>query len=60
MTFARRVGLAALVHVLFAPATAHLKRLPESICGRRTLFDYRGGLILVNELFLPAIPEFRH
>ena len=47
-------------HRLFAPATAHLRRLPESICGRRTLFDYRGDLILVNELFLPGIAELRH
>jgi chorismate--pyruvate lyase len=46
-------------HRLFAPATAHLTRLPAAIGGRRTLFDYRGNLILVNELFLPTIPELR-
>lgn len=46
-------------HRLFARATAHLERRPASIWGRRTLFDYRGGRILVNELFLPGIPELR-
>ena len=46
-------------HRLFAPATAHLGRRPRAICGRRTLFDFRGDLILVYELFLPAIPELR-
>ena len=43
-------------HHLFARATAHLRRPPESLWGRRTLFSYRGNLILVNELFLPDIP----
>jgi chorismate--pyruvate lyase len=43
-------------HHLFAPATAHLRRPPAVLWGRRTLFDYRGSPILVNELFLPEIP----
>lgn len=46
-------------HRLFARATAHLGRQPTAIWGRRTLFEYRGELILVNELFLPGIPELK-
>jgi chorismate--pyruvate lyase len=44
-------------HQLFGPATRHLRESPPAICGRRTLFEYRGRRILVNELFLPAIGE---
>jgi chorismate--pyruvate lyase len=43
-------------HRLFAAATAHLEAPPATVWGRRTLFDYRGCPILINELFLPAIP----
>ena len=46
-------------HRLFARATAHLRKKPAVIWGRRTLFDYGGVSILVNELFLPAIEELR-
>ena len=46
-------------HRLFARATAHLGRHPQVIWGRRTLFEYRGERILVNELFLPAIPALQ-
>jgi len=46
-------------HRLFARATAHLQRRPDAIWGRRTLFEYRGELILVNELFLPGIAGLR-
>ncbi len=46
-------------HRLFARATEHLVHRPDVIWGRRTLFDYRGERILVNELFLPDIPELR-
>jgi len=42
-------------HRLFGPATDHLEHKPAEIYGRRTLFEYRRNLILVNELFLPAI-----
>lgn len=45
-------------HRLFGRATVHLRRRPDAICGRRTLFDYGGERILVNELFLPGIGEF--
>ena len=43
-------------HRLFARATNHLRRRPDELWGRRTLFDYGGERILVNELFLPGIP----
>ena len=43
-------------HRLFDAATAHLRRAPKVVWGRRTLFEYRGERILVNELFLPSIP----
>jgi chorismate--pyruvate lyase len=46
-------------HRLFAGATSHLRRQPDALWGRRTLFDYGGELILVNELFLPGIPGLR-
>ena len=46
-------------HWLFARASAHLRRQPAALWGRRTLFDYRGERILVNEIFLPQIPELQ-
>lgn len=46
-------------HRLFARATEHLQRKPTAIWGRRTLFDYGGDHILVNELFLPDIAELK-
>lgn len=56
-----RVEVARIMprHHLFAAATDHLAVRPAAICGRRTLFDYRGERILVNELFLPGIPAWR-
>jgi chorismate lyase len=42
-------------HHLFWSATRHLGERPAAISGRRTLFEYRGRRILVNELFLPGI-----
>jgi chorismate--pyruvate lyase len=45
-------------HRLFDRATVHLRRRPAEIWGRRTLFDYAGEQILVNELFLPDTPAF--
>lgn len=42
-------------HRLFWSATEHLSERPLAISGRRTLFEYRGQRILVNELFLPGI-----
>lgn len=44
-------------HHLFRPATVHLRRPPKVIWGRRTLFEFGGRRILVNEIFLPAIAE---
>ena len=43
-------------HRLFACAAAHLRQRPDAIWGRRTLFDYGGEQILVNELFMPGMP----
>lgn len=56
-----RVEVACITrrHRLFARATAHLRHRPGAIWGRRTLFQYAGERILVNELFLPGIPELR-
>jgi chorismate--pyruvate lyase len=44
---------------LYRRATRHLGRPPAALWGRRTLFDYGGERILVNELFLPGIPELK-
>ncbi|MDJ0739379.1 MAG: chorismate lyase [Gammaproteobacteria bacterium] len=46
-------------HRLHARATAHLRHAPDLVWGRRTLFDYGGQPILVNELFLPDIGELK-
>jgi len=44
-------------HALFAAACAHLAQRPAEVWGRRTLFAYAGRTLLVNEIFLPSIPE---
>ena len=44
-------------HSLYASASAHLRGLPPALWGRRTLFEYCGERLLVNEIFLPQIPE---
>lgn len=46
-------------HRLFARATSHLAEPPATLWGRRTLFEYAGERILVNELFLPAVGGLR-
>lgn len=43
-------------HALYHAACSHLARRPDEIWGRRTLFSYAGKPLLVNEIFLPAIP----
>lgn len=43
-------------HALFHAACSHLKSPPGEIWGRRTLFSFAGKRLLVNEIFLPAIP----
>lgn len=55
----RRVEVAVLSarHQLFHAATAHLNDPPARLWGRRTLFEYGGEGILVNEIFMPAIAE---
>jgi chorismate--pyruvate lyase len=44
-------------HPLFGSAVARIERVPPEIWGRRTLFYLAGRPILVNEIFLPDIPE---
>ena len=46
-------------HRLFARAGSHLRHRPDELWGRRTLFEYGGERILVNEIFLPGIPPLR-
>ncbi|MCF6283291.1 MAG: chorismate lyase [Candidatus Polarisedimenticolaceae bacterium] len=45
-------------HPLFAAATGHLEQKPKELWGRRTLFYIADKPLLVNEIFLPAIPAF--
>ena len=45
-------------HPLFVSATSHLQQKPKELWGRRTLFYIAGNPLLVNEIFLPAIPAF--
>jgi chorismate--pyruvate lyase len=45
-------------HPLFAAATKHLEQQPKELWGRRTLFYIADKPLLVNEIFLPAIPAF--
>lgn len=61
LTRRHRIEVARILprHRLFAAATDHLESAPAVLWGRRTLFDYGGCPILVNELFLPAIPAMR-
>jgi len=44
-------------HALFRSACSHLQALPDEVWGRRTLFAFAGQKLLVNEIFLPPIPE---
>ena len=46
-------------HRLHGHATAHLGREHAVLWGRRTLFEYAGRPLLVNEIFLPPIPPRR-
>jgi len=51
----RKVEIARLTpgHSLYVTACEHLAEKPAEVWGRRTLFEYAGKLILVNEIFLP-------
>ncbi len=44
-------------HPLFSVATSSLEDMPDELWGRRTLFVLVGRPLLVNEIFLPNIPE---
>ena len=46
-------------HRLFREAVERLERPPESLWGRRRLFYMEQKPLLVNEIFLPDLPEFR-
>jgi len=58
-TTRRRVEVAKLGprHPLFATAVRNLDHRPDALWGRRTLFNYGGRPLLVNEIFLPDIPR---
>ena len=44
-------------HVLFRSAVDSLPVAPDALWARRTLFQLEGRPLLVNEVFLPEIPE---
>jgi chorismate--pyruvate lyase len=44
-------------HPLYAAATVNVAAKPRELWGRRTLFYLSGRPILVNEIFLPDIPQ---
>jgi chorismate--pyruvate lyase len=41
--------------VVFDQAVAGLAAVPGRVWGRRSLFHYAGGPLLVNEIFLPGV-----
>ena len=45
-------------HPLFSYATRRIDPQPAEIWGRRTIFYLAGYPILVNEIFLPDVPEY--
>jgi len=46
-------------HLLFRDAARHLERPPGSLWGRRRLFYMDNKPLLVNEIFLPELPELK-
>lgn len=42
---------------LYEAAVRHLDTRPAALWGRRTLFYYAGKPLLVNEIFLPGVPD---
>jgi chorismate--pyruvate lyase len=44
-------------HALYHAACSHMPVMPDEVWGRRTLFAFAGQKLLVNEIFLPTIPE---
>jgi len=44
-------------HRLFVSAVSGLEQVPAELWGRRTLFYFAGKPLLVNEIFLPALPQ---
>ncbi|MEL6722333.1 MAG: chorismate lyase [Pseudomonadota bacterium] len=45
-------------HLLYQQACRTLNIAPASIWGRRTVYRYAGQHLLVNELFLPDLPDY--
>lgn len=54
-----RIEFARLVpgQPLYEAAVANLNTRPDFLWGRRTLFYYEGKSLLVNEIFLPEVPN---
>jgi len=46
-------------HHLFVAAVSALGAVPGELWGRRTLFYFAGKPLLVNEIFLPGLPQAR-
>ena len=44
-------------HLLHQYASHHAGEIDEDLWGRRTLFQFAGSPLLVNEIFLPDIPQ---
>ena len=44
-------------HLLHQYANHHAGKIDEDLWGRRTLFQFAGQPLLVNEIFLPGIPK---
>ena len=54
-----RVEVAELLphHLMFRSATAHLATVPHHLWARRTLYYMESRPLLVNEVFLPDLPQ---
>ena len=56
-TVRNKIQVARLLprHALYNSAVAHIESKPDELWGRRTLFEFAGKPLLVNEIFLPEI-----
>ncbi len=45
-------------HLLYQQACRALRIAPAALWGRRTVYHYAGQRLLVNELFLPDLPDY--
>ncbi len=46
-------------HLLYRAAAERLESVPDSLWGRRRLFSIDGKPLLVNEIFLPGLPDLK-